>query len=184
MPSMWEGVTFTDEGETSGSTLRADFSTVKEFIAQTAESLRRFRLNPLGGTVTDLSLATPDGAPSNILGTASKYTILYFYSTGCAVCEASTADMKKLAEEYKDADVTFLAIYTGTDKTWPSTIAEGTPNWKEVWDRKGKSGMKNKFDLDGLPRIYVLDSEHKILGKDLNPATVGEILNILFPKEK
>jgi len=184
MPSMWEGVTFTDEGETSGSTLRADFGTVKEFITQTSESLRRFRLNPLAETVTDLSLATPDGTPANILGTTSKYTILYFYSTGCAVCEASTADMKKLAEEYKDADVTFLAIYTGTDKTWPSTLAEETPNWKEVWDRKGKSGMKSKFDLDGLPRIYVLDSGHKILGKDLNPATVGEILNILFPKEK
>jgi len=182
MPAMWEGVTFTDEGETSGSTLRADFSTVKEFLSQTAESIRRFRLNPLSETVTDLSLNTPSGASTHILGTTSGYTILYFYSTGCAVCEAATADMKKLAQEYEESDITFMAIYTGSEKTWPSTVSEGTPNWVEVWDRKGKSGMKNKFDLDGLPRIYVLDREHKVLGKDLNPATVGEILNILFPK--
>jgi len=182
MPDMWSGVTFIDEGETNGSSLLADYGTVKEFIDATAESVRRFNLNPLEEKVTDLALTTPDGKKASLLAGGAANNVLFFYSTDCAACEASMADMKRLAEEYKDADVSFTAIYTGTDKEWPLTLSQTNPKWRELWDRKGKSGMFKKYDLDGLPRIYFLDKDYKAIGKDLNPATVEAILKALLPK--
>jgi len=183
MPAMWEGVTFVDEGETSGSTLRADYSSVNEFIGATKESVRKFKLNQLGETVTDLPLVTSKGESFSFLKTSASYTVLFFYSTGCAVCEAAGADMKRVAAEYAEDNVEFVAVYAGKDKNWPSTVSEVTPKWIEVWDKKGKSGMYQKFDLDGLPRIYLLDDKHKVFGKDLDPATVETVLKALFPKE-
>ncbi|MBQ0005899.1 MAG: redoxin domain-containing protein [Alistipes sp.] len=184
MPSMWEGVSFVDEGQTEGSSLLADYSTVKEFLDATAESVRRFKLNPLGEKISDIPLTTSDNGKFGFMQTGSSYTILYFYSSGCAVCDAAGEVMKTLAREYADDDVEFVAVYTGNDKNWPSTVTEVTPKWTEVWDRKGKSGMSRKFDLDGLPRIYILDKQHNVFGKDLNPDTVKAVLNALFPKEE
>jgi len=184
MPQMWEGVTFVDEGETVGSSLLADYSTVKEFISATAEAVRRFKLNPLGEKITDLPLTTSTGEKYSFLQTSTAYTVLYFYSTGCPVCEAAGIDMKKIAQEFAGEDVCFVAVYTGGDKNWPSSLSEVTPKWTEVWDKKGKSGMFSKFDLDGLPRIYILDRDHNTFGKDLNPAAVESVLQALFPKEK
>jgi len=184
MPAMWEGVTFVDEGETSGSSLLADYSTVQEFLKATAESVRRFKLNPLGEKITDLALSTASGEKFSFLQTTSAYTVLFFYSTGCAVCEASGEDMKRIARDFAGEDVSFVAVYTGKDKNWPASVSEVTPKWTEVWDKKGKSGMFSKFDLEGLPRIYILDKQHNTFGKDLNPTSVEAVLNALFSKGK
>lgn len=176
MPEMWETVTFTDRGETHGSIIRADFSSPADFIDQTALGVLMFYRNPLDKPAVDLELRTPSNKKFHIYDAKAKYTVLYFYTLDCALCKAVSVELAKIYGQYSPADVQFLAIYTGSDNTWKKYISENDPGWTNLWDRKRKSGMFDKYDLLDVPAIYLLDKDKNTIAKDINP----DVLSILL----
>ncbi|HIZ87611.1 MAG TPA: TlpA family protein disulfide reductase [Candidatus Coprenecus pullistercoris] len=176
MPRMWESVKFIDKGETSGSSIRADFESVNEFLDQTELAVTMFYRNPLDKPVSDLVLYTPDNKKTSIYDVSARYTVLYFYTLDCAVCGAVTPEMKKIQDTYGPEGVQVLAIYTGTDRQWKKYIKENGFGWTDLWDRKRKSGMFDKYDLLDVPAIYLLDKDKNTLAKDINPEVLGALL--------
>lgn len=181
MPSMWETVTFTDSGESKGSVIRADFRSPQEFIDQTALGVLMFYRNMLDKPATDLMLRDVKNKHYSIYDTEAKYTVLYFYSMDCALCNYITPEMKKLSEKYADSGVRFLAIYTGTDKSWKKAVKEeDCKGWISLWDRKRESDLFNKYDLIDVPAIYLLDESKKTIAKDINPEILSAILEVFL----
>lgn len=178
MPQLWESVTFTDTGNTKGSIIRADFDGPQDFIDQTALGVLMFYRNMLNRTSTDLELQTSKNKKYRIHDTEAEYTVLYFYNKDCNVCEHITPAMAKLAENYYDAGIRFLAIYTGTDKNWKKQTKASDYVWTDLWDPKSKSGMFDKYDLMDVPAIYLLDKEKKTIAKDINPDILGTLLEV------
>lgn len=183
MPELWESVTFTDSGETKGSVIRADFSEPQDFIDQTALGVLMFYRNMLDRPATDLELRTPKNRKYRIYDTEAEYTVLYFYNMDCGLCGLITPEMKKLAANYHDAGVRFLAVYTGSDKNWKKQVNEQVPGWTDLWDANRKSGMFDKYDLMDVPAIYLLDKEKKTIAKDINPDILGTLLEVFVSTE-
>lgn len=183
MPELWESVTFTDSGETKGSVIRADFSGPQDFIDQTALGVLMFYRNMLDRPATDLELRTPKNRKYRIYDTEAEYTVLYFYNMDCGLCDLITPEMKKLAANYHDAGVRFLAVYTGSDKNWKKQVNEQVPGWTDLWDANRKSGMFDKYDLMDVPAIYLLDKEKKTIAKDINPDILGTLLEVFVSTE-
>ena len=184
MPEMWEMVTFTDKGETKGSVIRADFSSPSDFIDQTALAVLMFYRNPLDKPVTDLELRTPKNKKFHIYDVQSRFTVLYFYNTDCALCRGVTKDLAKMYAEYDRADMEIVAIYTGTDNKWKNYIKENNPGWINLWDRKRESGMFDKYDLIDVPAIYLLDENKVTLAKDINPDVLSVLLEYYLAPEE
>lgn len=191
MPEMWETVTFTDSGETHGSVIRADFESPADFVDQAALAVLMFYRNPLDKPVSDLELRTPDNKKFHIYDVQARYTVLYFYTMDCAVCKAVSQELVKMSGQYAPSDVEFVAIYTGSDNAWKKQVGENGPGWINLWDKKRKSGMFDRYDLLDVPAIYLLDSEKKTLAKDINPDVLSVLLeyylspdNIDNPVEK
>ena len=184
MPEMWETVTFTDKGETKGSVIRADFSSPSDFIDQTALAVLMFYRNPLDKPVTDLELRTPKNKKFHIYDVHSRFTVLYFYNTDCALCRGVTKDLAKMYAEYDRADMEIVAIYTGTDNKWKNYIKENNPGWINLWDRKRESGMFDKYDLIDVPAIYLLDENKVTLAKDINPDVLSVLLEYYLAPEE
>lgn len=184
MPEMWETVTFTDKGETKGSVIRADFSSPSDFIDQTALAVLMFYRNPLDKPVTDLELRTPKNKKFHIYDVQSRFTVLYFYNTDCALCRGVTKDLAKMYAEYDRADMEIVAIYTGTDNKWKNYIKENNPGWINLWDRKRESGMFDKYDLIDVPAIYLLDENKVTLAKDVNPDVLSVLLEYYLAPEE
>lgn len=184
MPEMWETVTFTDKGETKGSVIRADFSSPSDFIDQTALAVLMFYRNPLDKPVTDLELRTPKNKKFHIYDVQSRFTVLYFYNTDCALCRGVTKDLAKMYAEYDRADMEIVAIYTGTDNKWKNYIKENNPGWINLWDRKRESGMFDKYDLIDVPAIYLLDENKVTLAKDINPDVLSVLLEYYLAPEE
>lgn len=184
MPEMWETVTFTDKGETKGSVIRADFSSPSDFIDQTALAVLMFYRNPLDKPVTDLELRTPKNKKFYIYDVHSRFTVLYFYNTDCALCRGVTKDLAKMYAEYDRADMEIVAIYTGTDNKWKNYIKENNPGWINLWDRKRESGMFDKYDLIDVPAIYLLDENKVTLAKDINPDVLSVLLEYYLAPEE
>ena len=184
MPELWETVTFTDKGETSGSVIRADFKSPQDFIDQTALAVLMFYRNPLDKPVTDLELRTPKNKKMRIYDVPeAEYTVLYFYSMDCALCNAVTEELGKMYRQYSPSEVQFIAVYTDRDRSWKKYIKENDPGWINLWDQKRTSGMFDKYDLMDVPAIYLLDSEKKTVAKDINPDVLGALLEYFLEPE-
>lgn len=184
MPELWETVTFTDKGETSGSVIRADFKSPQVFIDQTALAVLMFYRNPLDKPVTDLELRTPKNKKMRIYDVPeAEYTVLYFYSMDCGLCNAVTEELGKMYRQYSPSEVQFIAVYTGRDRSWKKYIKENDPGWINLWDQKRTSGMFDKYDLMDVPAIYLLDSEKKTVAKDINPDVLGALLEYFLEPE-
>lgn len=184
MPELWETVTFTDKGETSGSVIRADFKSPQDFIDQTALAVLMFYRNPLDKPVTDMELRTPKNKKMRIYDVPeAEYTVLYFYSMDCGLCNAVTEELGKMYRQYSPSEVQFIAVYTGRDRSWKKYIKENDPGWINLWDQKRTSGMFDKYDLMDVPAIYLLDSEKKTVAKDINPDVLGALLEYFLEPE-
>ena len=184
MPELWETVTFTDKGETSGSVIRADFKSPQDFIDQSALAVLMFYRNPLDKPVTDLELRTPKNKKMRIYDVPeAEYTVLYFYSMDCGLCNAVTEELGKMYRQYSPSEVQFIAVYTGRDRSWKKYIKENDPGWINLWDQKRTSGMFDKYDLMDVPAIYLLDSEKKTVAKDINPDVLGALLEYFLEPE-
>lgn len=176
MPELWETVTFTTTGETKGSVIRADFSSPEDFIDQTALAVLMFYRNPLDRPVADLELRTPKNKKFRIYDVKSRYTVLYFYNTDCALCRGVTKDLAEMYAEYGRDEMEIVAIYTGRDNKWKNYLKENDPGWINLWDRKRASGMFDKYDLIDVPAIYLLDENKNTLAKDINPDVLSVLL--------
>ncbi len=177
MPKMWETVEFTSYGQTHGSIIRARYSSVKEFIDETSLAVKMFKRNMLDQKSTDLKLYNVKNKATNIHSIEAEYTVLYFYSMDCGICEAVGSQLQKLYDIYHDSGVEFVAIYTGTDSGWKDYIAEKDYKWINLWDKKRRSKMFDKYDLLDVPAIYLLDKDKITLAKDINPDVLGVLLD-------
>lgn len=183
MPEMWETVVFTDKGTTKGSTIRADYKSVNEFIDQTALAVLLFYRNQLDKPAADLTLRTERNKKQNIYGTDAKYTVLYFYNTDCGLCNAVSEELDKIQRQYSPSDVRILAIYTGTDGKWKKYVKDHSFSWINLWDKKRESGMFDKYDLMDVPAIYLLDKDKITLAKDINPDVLSALLEYYLNTE-
>ncbi|MFA7116618.1 MAG: thioredoxin-like domain-containing protein [Bacteroidales bacterium] len=204
-PELWKTVTFTSYDNLENPCLIGDFSSFKDFMSRTKIAVELFNRNPLEEKAINLSLYDIHNDKHKLLENATKYTVLYFYSLDCAVCDAVDADMKNIYSEFmidKDTDTTdnniavkqkynhdisFVTVCTSRSKrdfkkhiNSNKFYKEYPNNWISLYDKKQNSGMFEKYDLSVVPAIYLLNKNKEVIGKELNPATLEEILKILL----
>lgn len=184
MPELWETVEFTDKGVSHGSVIRADYSSVSEFIDQTALAVLMFYRNPLDRPASDLELRTPKNKKQSIYDLKARYTVLYFYDMNCALCNAVSEAVDKIQRQYDPSEVCVAAIYTGKDNKWKKYVKGQDRAWTDLWDRKRESGMFDKYDLMDVPAIYLLDENKVTLAKDINPDVLSALLEYYLTSEE
>ena len=184
MPELWETVEFTDKGVSHGSVIRADYSSVSEFIDQTALAVLMFYRNPLDRPASDLELRTPKNKKQSIYDLKARYTVLYFYDMNCALCNAVSEEVDKIQRQYDLSEVCVAAIYTGKDNKWKKYVKGHDRAWTDLWDRKRESGMFDKYDLMDVPAIYLLDENKVTLAKDINPDVLSALLEYYLTSEE
>lgn len=184
MPDMWKGANFSEKADAQGrAPLGIVYNSPDEFIKETADAIEQFYRNQLGEPVANLYLNLPDKSSYSIYDGKGKYTVLYFYNMECALCEAVSKEMKKIYGEFRDKGVEVIAIYTGSSKNrkqWVKYISENEFEWTNLYDKGDTQEMFAKYNLAGVPVIYLLDEEKNTLAKDINPKVLNEILNYLL----
>lgn len=154
------------------------------FFSETSKAVELFYRNQLGKPAVNLYLTTDSKSPYSLYDSNTDYTVLYFYNMDCALCEAVSADMKKIYKDFAGESFEILAIYTGRDKKkWPKYVKTNEFEWVNLWDKSGNADMFAKYDLSGVPAIYILDKDKNTIAKDITPAMLRNIFDILFKKQ-
>lgn len=154
-----------------------------ELLEEVAFAGKMFRRNPLGKTASDLKLSTLNGSAYRISDSPAPYTVLYFYKTDCAACDAFTLELEHLLPRFGQDELQLLAIYTGRKgRTWKKYAISHLPEAIHLADLNGNSGMFERYNLSGVPVLYLLDQDKKVIAKDIPPVVLEEILNAIYPK--
>lgn len=139
--------------------------------------------NRIGMTAHDLKLETLSGDSLNLYDIDSDYTILCFYSPSCAHCRN---EIKSISEQiyplYKDRGLKIITVNLYPDKDeWKRFIEEmKIEDWDNCADPKHKSEYWIYYDTTGVPSLYLLDKNKKIIAKKVNEESLKIIFGILY----
>lgn len=118
----------------------------------------------------------------------AKYTVLVFWAADCGHCQT---EIPKLHEDMKvligKADVKVFAVQTKSElyDSWKKFIIDNKlSNFIHVFDPVHIVDIKNNFDVNSTPVIYILDRDKKVLAKKLGAGQVVDMIKNLELYEK
>ncbi len=155
---------------------RATWLTAKELgdLRKKAFEMQASLLNRIG---PDVISTDPNGKTRSIYEIKAPYVIVYMYNPNCEHCQKETPKLKKFYDEWKTKGVEVFAIVLDTnDKEWRDYMAKNQmQDWINVFDPTNKS-IYAKYYVDITPECYVLNKDHKIIGKNLKVEQLATIL--------
>ncbi len=139
----------------------------------------------IGMQAPELLLKREDGTLLSLNSIKSPYTLLYFFDNNCNVCKAKLPDLLRVVEEKSYLGIEVYAVYTGVDiNSLKSFIsgnfgdgsAERTVKWNFVYDPDGESAYHKLYNVLGTPQMFLLDRDKKIIGRNLDPASLERLI--------
>lgn len=118
-----------------------------------------------GSPVADVTLKTTDGKEIKLSDLKGKILYLDFWATWCGPCCYEAPFFEQLAEKFVGEDIEFISI----------SIDEDMEKWLAYLQKDEKKTMqynsldpvlKEKWNIRGIPRFVLIDSDFKILNPD------------------
>lgn len=103
-----------------------------------------------------------------------KVVLIDFWSTWCPPCVRSIPDMKEIFEQYGYRD-DFLMIGVSLDNSkrdLEKFIKDHEIHWLQLFEKNtkkdGKNGFARKYEVKGIPSIWIIDKQGFIKAIDLD----------------
>ncbi|RPE08734.1 TlpA family protein disulfide reductase [Chitinophaga lutea] len=110
-----------------------------------------------------------------------KYLLIDFWASWCGPCRQAIPKVKELYAQYKDKGFDVVSVSIDTDKkAWRKAMEDEKMPWKQLLsDDKDKT--MEQFQFSGIPTLYVVDPQGKIVSKHTGygPGTEAEIKAIM-----
>jgi peroxiredoxin len=145
---------------------------------QLSHKYETIKMNRIGMTAQSLQLETIDGKPVNTGEIDADYLILYFYDHDCHHCQKTIPEAHDLYKTYKDKGVRMVAIDINNNKEQMKSFIEkhNLRDWINCMDTVYKSNFWIYYNVSGVPSIYIIDKDKKIIAKDIDNEGVKKIL--------
>ena len=118
----------------------------------------------------------------------AKYTVLIFWAADCGHCQKEVPKLHESLKELKGkVDVKVFAVQTKDDlfNEWRQFLVNNKiTDFINVYDPVHLNNVKEKFDVNATPLIYVLDKDKKIITKKIGSEYVVDLLKSLEKQEK
>ena len=149
------------------------------------------RSSLLGAQAPRLDVRNMAGGSETLYDVPSKrYSVLYFYDTGCARCKIETIKLRSLLET-EEYPIDLYAFYTGdNDCAWKEYVTErftldaAGVNLVHLWDPEIDSDFQRKYGVLQTPKMFLIRPDGKIAGRELDADALGQILSSLFAEVK
>lgn len=118
----------------------------------------------------------------------AKYTVLLFWAADCGHCQKEVPKLHESMKELKGkVDVKVFAVQTKDDQfdQWRQFLINNKiTDFINVYDPVHINNVKEKFDVNSTPLIYVLDRDKKIITKKIASEYVVDMLKAAEKQEK
>ena len=138
--------------------------------------LRMEKRNQVGTVACDFEFLLRDGTYNRLHNINTPYTLIFFGDPDCEICNRAKEQLEeslyiklKLIGGY----LTILSVCVeGKTEKWQDTPApEG---WIDACDENCTIYDQLLYDIPGLPSLYLLDKEHRVVLRDVNVESVEQ----------
>lgn len=146
------------------------------------------RQSLIGMRAPELVLQDPAGSSVAVSSGDQDYTVLYFYDDECASCIRTTpALMQYLIRSTSGLNFTVYMIYTQDDQDkWMTYIQRAIQPFTvpdnvkliHLWDPDMTSDFVNKYGVISTPKLFLLDRNGVIIGRDLTPVALSQVVDV------
>lgn len=108
----------------------------------------------------------------------AKFTILYFWDSGCGHCKKTTPIILDLYHNLKDSGVEVYSVGTELENdNWRKFIRENGLDFINVSDSPDHPDyFRTMYDIFSTPRIFILDKDKKIIAKQLSVEQIEDFI--------
>lgn len=139
----------------------------------------------LGMKAPSLDLQTPDRAVLSLYKVKSRYTLLYFFDSSCNYCREQLPSLTATLSRFSHLNITVHAVYSQTDtaglnrfrEEFAHHITDSGVKWNFVYDPCNTSNFHKLYNVLSTPRIYLLDQNKIIIGRNLDNPSLNELLD-------
>ena len=148
---------------------------------------RSEKLKPLliGEPAPNLILIDTNGHFRSFREINSSFVLLLFWDYDCAVCDKEIKELQETIDT-TNYDLQVYAINTNSDLAqWKKTILSKNMDWINVNGTQSiTSDFHDIYDINGTPRLFLLNSEKIIIAKYLKVEQLLLIIEKQFMKNK
>ncbi|WP_340073671.1 TlpA disulfide reductase family protein [Leptobacterium sp. I13] len=138
----------------------------------------------IGAIAPDFSAPTPSGELLALNDAKGTVTIVDFWAAWCKPCRIENPNLVKIYDAYKGKGLNIVSV--SLDKTmdhWKKAIEEDQLPWDHVSNLKyWQDPIAKLYNVNAIPASFILDSEGKIVAKDLRGSQLeAKIAELLAP---
>lgn len=138
----------------------------------------------IGGMAPNFKLTTPEGEKLSLYDLRGQIVLLDFWASWCGPCLAEVPNLKAIYEKYHSKGLEILGVSLDEkEAAWKGAIERKGLTWKHVSSLKGwKCPIAQQFKVTGIPRMYIIDAQGKIIAQDLRGEKLAQKMDELFAK--
>ncbi|MCA5003646.1 TlpA disulfide reductase family protein [Sphingobacterium bovistauri] len=138
----------------------------------------------VGSLAPDFTLKDNYGKDHNLHSTAAKIKIIDFWASWCGPCRLENPNMIKLYNTYKASGLQVIGVSLDQKhEPWLKAIQEDKINWTHlIVENAWQSKVVKQYNIDAVPTIYVLDSNNKIIAKNLRGKALHDFVEDYLSK--
>lgn len=181
-----------DEMKKKFDALDADIKKTK-LGKETAEMIEKFKeaapaeggkAVEVGTVAPNFTASTPDNKKLSLKEAVGKVTIIDFWASWCKPCRDENPNVVALYNEYHAKGLNIIGVSldkTGEADKWKKAIADDKLTWNHVSNLMHWSEpIAVQYGVQSIPATFILDSDGKVVAKDLRgaelKAKVAELL--------
>ncbi len=157
-----------------------DFFLFKELESFVARAKR----TAIGVEAPGFDLVNIYNQPVSLDSFSNRYLLLSFTAPWCEMCQADNLYLDEIKREFPAEKVDMLLISLDTDQAAVKKVLEtDTIKWNLVTDSAGQgTSMLELYNVNALPRCFLIDNEGKIILKTDNGLEVKKVLEQILKK--
>ena len=136
-----------------------------------------------GNPAPDFELPTPEGDTLALHDFLGRVVILDFWASWCAPCLGEMPVMREIYEKYHDKGLEIVGISLDDKRErWVRAIEKEGLVWDQVSSLKGRDDcpVARLYQVIGIPKLYIIDENGKIVANDLRGEALKEKIDELF----